>query len=451
MSRKLVRKEQTAMKHTLLVGAAEVDITPPVGTALAGGIYPRWSEGTDDPLTIKAVVLESGGVKIACLLLDLIVLSRQYGDAAVALAARQTGIPAGNILWAASHTHSGPYTGALLSDASGVVNTRWLAGIPKAFAEAVKRAHDARRPARMCRERGYCSQAIHNRRLKYKDGREINTWLLHQGEDGVQCLGSAAPVDPEVGILSFDDEQGTPIAILWHYTLHANSKFGVRFSADYPGVVAGRLRERFGAHTVSLFLPGACADINPILSHRQIGDALAAVIIQRLEKRAPSKGCVILGALKKEIVVPYRDLTVSQEKRLKASQWPEDVQKVFRQQLKRLRESGETSARTILQAWRIGEVGFASVPGELFVEWGLKIKAESPFPWTFPVELGADYLGYMVTAQAWKAGGYESLTCGSARPSVDAVACLVDADLGLLRKLYAMHPARPIAPGRTIS
>ena len=425
------------MTNQLLVGAAEVEITPPVGTELAGSTRPRTSVGVDDPLTIKAVVLESGGETIAYVLLDLIVLERKEGDAAVALAARRTGIPARNIVWAASHTHTGPYTTSLLADAKGLVNTRWLASIPDAFARAVKLAHEARRPARMCRERGYCNSLFHNRRLKFKDGRELNTWLLHKGEDEVQCLGSAAPVDPEIGILSFDDEQGVPIAILWHFTLHTNTNFGLNFSADYPAVVAARLRERFGVGTVPVFLPGACADINNVQPYRQVGDTLASIIIERMAKRKPVKGRVKLGACKKEVVVPYRDLSVSQERRLLASQWPEDAQKVFRHELKRMREKGETETRSLVQAWRIGEVGFASLPGELFVEWGLKIKAESPFPWTFPVELGADYLGYLVTDQAWKAGGYECLTCRSARPSVAGVKRLVDAAQGLLKKLYA--------------
>ena len=105
----------------LLVGAAEVEITPPVGTALAGSIRPRNSVGVQDPLTIKAIVLSSGGVNgsaraplsLAYVLLDLIALERKEGDAAVSLAARRTGIPEQNIVWAASHTHTGPYTVAL--------------------------------------------------------------------------------------------------------------------------------------------------------------------------------------------------------------------------------------------------------------------------------------------------------------------------------------------------
>lgn len=45
------------MSKRLLVGTAEVDITPPVGTALAGSLHPRMSIGIEDPLTFKAIVL----------------------------------------------------------------------------------------------------------------------------------------------------------------------------------------------------------------------------------------------------------------------------------------------------------------------------------------------------------------------------------------------------------
>jgi len=178
------------MTNRLFVGAAEVDITPPVGTKLCGALEPRTSIGVDDPLTFKAVVLESGGVKLAYVLADLIVLGREIGDAAVALASSRTGIPPANIVWAASHTHTGPYTLPLFGD-DHVIDRKWLASLPEKFAQAVEAAHKSRRPARLSRERGYCSKMIHNRRLKFKDGREINTWLLHQGEAEVQCLGTS--------------------------------------------------------------------------------------------------------------------------------------------------------------------------------------------------------------------------------------------------------------------
>ncbi|MGD0114355.1 MAG: hypothetical protein ABSD48_21060, partial [Armatimonadota bacterium] len=117
-------------------------------------------------------------------------------------------------------------------------------------------AWESRRPAKLSRLRGYCNRVSHNRRLRFKDGREINTWLLHSGEAEVQCLGAAGPIDPELGVLCFDNAGGTPIAVLWHFTLHTNTNCGPRFSADYPAVVAARLREHFGSGVVCIFAPG---------------------------------------------------------------------------------------------------------------------------------------------------------------------------------------------------
>ncbi len=426
------------MSESLLVGAAEVEITPPLGTSLCGSATgKRHAAGVEDPLTAKAIVLESGGTRLAYVLLDLIALPRSVGDPAVELAAERTGIPPQNIVWAASHTHTGPYTCPLMAVDEKEIDSQWLEALPGKFAEAVEKAQTGLRPARVSRERGYCADVGANRRYKFKDGRELNAWLLHGGEEEVQCLGTAGPIDPELGILCFDDESGRPIAVLWHYTLHTNANFGRRFSADYPGVVAERLRERLGPGVVPVFLPGAFADINPTCNHREVGDRLAEVLLDRLEQRQPRDGAVSLGTLKKDVVVPYRDLAEDMEKRLSDSQWPPDAQEVFRKELGIMRARAVTEEKTVIQAWRIGEVGFTSLPGELFVDWGLKIKAESPFPWTFPVELGGDYLGYLVTEQAWEAGGYESLTCRSARPSVEGVAGMVEVALRLLSRLWA--------------
>jgi len=428
------------MTAGLLVGAAEVDITPPVGTAMAGALSPRASEGVQDPLTIKAVVLSCGGVEIVYALFDLIALHRDEADAAIDEASRRSGIPSENIVWAASHTHTGPYTSPrslfATPDAAGVVDSSWLASLPAKLAEAVCEARQSLRPARMSRERAYCQKGGFNRRLRFKDGREINTWCLHRGEEESQCLGAATVIDPEIGILCFDDEAGSPIAVLWQYVVHTNSNFGRHLSADYPGVVAARIRERFGPGVVPIFVPGACADVNPNFRYRELGDIVAGHIIERLDKRKPREGGVALGARKQDVVIPYRDLSVDPAERIRASQWHPDQAETFRREWEIMRAEGKAESRTVLQAWRIGEVGFASLPGELFVDWGLRIKEQSPFPWTYPVELGGDYLGYLVTEQAWQAGGYESLTARSAKPSVEGVEKLIEGALGLLRGLW---------------
>ena len=62
----------------------------------------------------------------------------------------------------------------------------------------------------------------------------------------------------------------------------------------------------------------------------------------------------------------------------------------------------------IIQAMRIGDVGIAAIPCEVFVEIGLAIKQKSPFKPTFTIELANGYNGYLPTPEQHKLGGYET-------------------------------------------
>ena len=423
------------MDHPLNVGTAELDITPPIGTMLAGGLLPRPAEGIDDPLTIKTLVIDSAGTKLAYVLLDLCVLPRKEGDKAVRLAAKASGIPESNIFWATSHTHSGPYTEAIFGvPPEEVIDSEWLEMLPGKFADTVARAAKSTRPARLSRASNFCQQVCDNRRIRFKDGSELNRWVLSPNLP-CQSLGSAGPIDPELGILCFDGEDAKPIAILWNLALHANTHFGKNFSGDYPAVVAARLREHFGTSATSLYMPGACGNINRAGSNcRGVGDCIAESIIQALRDRRPLEGPLSIDAVKEDISLPYRDFTVDQKERIAASGLGQTD--VFFKELEIMRKEGVTETATTIQAWRIGDSAFLHFSGEVFVEYGIEIKEKSPFPWTYPVELSGDYSGYYVTPQAWEAGGYECLIARSSKISVEGVRKCVDRGLDLLRQLW---------------
>ena len=48
------------------------------------------------------------------------------------------------------------------------------------------------------------------------------------------------------------------------------------------------------------------------------------------------------------------------------------------------------------------------VTGELFVEFGLQIKKQSPFPYSYIVGYANDYMGYIATEEAFGEGGLRS-------------------------------------------
>ncbi|MHC4887822.1 MAG: hypothetical protein ACYTGH_22300 [Planctomycetota bacterium] len=148
-------------------------------------------------------------------------------------------------------------------------------------------------------------------------------------------------------------------------------------------------------------------------------------------------GPIPLGACRTEITVPCRDLALDQEDRVIASQWGEAYEEIFRQNYAIMQERNIQEIKTWITTWRIGEIGFAGIPGELFCEWGVKLKQESPFPWTYPVELCCDCVGYLVTKSAWEAGGYESLISTVAPVSVEGVEKMMGTALDSLTKLHA--------------
>jgi len=61
-----------------------------------------------------------------------------------------------------------------------------------------------------------------------------------------------------------------------------------------------------------------------------------------------------------------------------------------------------------LQAIRIGEIGIAAAPCEVFAETGLAIKRTSPLRHTMVIELANGYTGYLPTRQQHEWGGYET-------------------------------------------
>ena len=60
-----------------------------------------------------------------------------------------------------------------------------------------------------------------------------------------------------------------------------------------------------------------------------------------------------------------------------------------------------------MSAFRIGPLAAVTVPGELFTEIGMRIKAASPFSHTLIAGYTNGSVGYLPTVEAYPEGGYE--------------------------------------------
>ena len=430
------------MPHSQLqIGFGEVDITPPTGLQMCGSLDPRVNVGITDPLMAKALVAESGGKQIAIVGVDLIGVPRDLADQMIIEAANRTGIDPTAIMIAGSHTHSGPYTieGVYCF---GVTDAAYLATLPTLVAESIDKAHRALQPATMQIGRALIHHGLHNRRVLTPDGKAFNTWMagaLNDLDTVSQVLGTCGPVDPELWVVRFDDLAGKPLGVFFNFSLHTNSHFGDTWSADYPGVVAEAMRKAFGPDVVTVYTPGACADINPTLGGpkwREGAEYFAEQAVAAAQRARQVAGAIQIGATRRDIAVQRRDPATQPPEAIDRLHWGIGGGRadVFEPMLAHVAAMPDPLIVPI-NAAHIGPFAIASNPGELFVEHGLSIKRRSPFPHTVVTELTNDMIMYQPTRAAFEQQGYETLV-GANRVAMDGIEVIVNSAVELLEELW---------------
>lgn len=441
----------TARADALEAGVAACDITPPVGYRMSGYFRERLSTGTLNPLMAKALVLKQGGVRAAIVSCDIIGLSLDVTGRARAEASRKTGIPAENILIAATHTHTGPLCwGALrkhfhdLAVAKHGTDTceavdypaKLVAAIVRVIAQADADARPVALSAGVAEQQGLAF----NRRFHMKSGPvRFNPGVLNPN-----IVRPAGPIDPEVGIVMVRDAAGgKPRAAVVNFTLHLDTVGGTKYHADFPYFLQQALREAWGEQFTLLFGTGACGDINHVdvtrkerLKTETIGRTLGETVAKANLKAVADPAL----AVRREIVrAPLQKYDA--ERRAWAR---EAIRKVGTRELPFLKQveaykilaielrGGDTIPLEV-QVFRLSkDVAIVGLPGEVFVDLGLAIKKASPFATTLVVELCHDAPGYIPTKKAFAEGSYETV---NSRIAPGGGEMMVDATVRLLKEL----------------
>ena len=91
-------------------------------------------------------------------------------------------------------------------------------------------------------------------------------------------------------------------------------------------------------------------------------------------------------------------------------------EKIFSEEIVKLANDPEKTREVEVQAIRIGDLSITGLPGEVFTEFGLKIKSKSPFVYNMISSLTNGLNGYIPTREAFYQGGYE--------PTLSTYTCL---------------------------
>jgi hypothetical protein len=388
-------QQVTSPMHRFRAAVVKIDITPQDSQMLLG-YQARKSTGVHDHIYHRIIVLDDGTTQFFLISSDLCEFSpSQYDRIAVQLKKR-FGINPQNLWWATTHTHSAPELGppGLESVFLGEryqheFDADYQSLVERTIIDGIKEGLKTLSPARLGVGWGF-SQANINRRA-------INI-------DGIASLGlnPDGPVDRRIGLLRFDKEDGTPLALIANYPIHGTVLSGdnLEISGDAPGIVSEYVEQKIGVPLI--FINGAMGNLAPIYSvypnpksghlgqfRVLLGDKILAA--NQMISTTTSDVILKTGAI------------IVETPRKAGMDWATDLGDYTR-----TTRAGEKMVKLPVRFLKINEdVAIWSAPLELFCEISNEIRDRSPFPFTFYFGLTNGWLGYLLPESEYKYGGYE--------------------------------------------
>jgi neutral ceramidase len=440
----------------LYAGAARVKLEPPAGLAMLGyGNRVGRNAGIHDDLAAQALVLSDGANKVAIASVDVLALGIRIADDIRERVTASTGIRADSILVCATHTHSAPAFNIFATprvDAKPAEgrDLEWERALPEKIASAIVQANENLEPATLRAAVSEFTLGI-NRRLMRPHGQ-------------IQLAANrSGPADAEVSTLAAYRPNGTPIAFLMNYPCHGVvlCEDNLLYSRDWPGFAMDEIEAAAtsagGPSPISIFIQGATGNIDPhsrgnfeVAEHhgRAMGrgafDALqhassitdARIAVRRITPNLKLKDLSAELAVARSCAAQtqasldnHRGGDGYQLKRLR------DHHAQSRAALAALEALEEQNLRdrrvdmtnrdltTAMTVVTVGNLAIVGIPGELFVELGLALKANPSFTQTFVAGYCNDLIGYIPTRAAYPEGGYEvdtaRIAAGSGETIVD--------------------------------
>lgn len=430
----------------LKVGAAAVNLQADDAMEIGGSIGPGLVQGQEGELRAVAVVAEKAGQgKLAIVACDVLMLTRDLLDPAVAEIERTCGIPSERVLINATHTHHAPSTVTVHGYAR---NELFCRRVQQGIIAAVQEA-DRKRSENDCRllfRMGEEKSVGQNSRLLLGDG---TIFWIGDRSDAVKPTG---PFDPQLPVLAFRDRSDKLIATVFNHSTHTigTRKARVR-SPSFYGLAAQELEAELGG-TFS-FLEGASGSthnlgLTPVVALDHIKEAVRKTLAAA-EPRAVARIAGIRRPFRFRVAKfdeSREDEAVSSYVNKRAAPRAEMIRDVFRKQREVLRPHQGEERQTWLQVMVIGDVAIVGVPAEFFTKLGLDIKRQSPFPNTIVAELANDWIGYLPDREAFQLGGYQTWIGLHSYAEPGTGERVVDEVVAMLREVGAAPRADHVAP-----
>ncbi|PHS03019.1 MAG: hypothetical protein COA78_19465 [Blastopirellula sp.] len=455
-------------------GAFAVDISPTEFPVIVnGGMYERTASQIRDRLHARCIVLDDGQTRLAIVVVDSCMIPRKLLDEAKELAKKATGIPPNRILISATHTHSAPSVMGCLGSSA---DERYSKFLPVQIAKGIQQASKNLQPARIGWASAENHESVFIRRYLMKpgtartnrfSGKQNDQAQMNPGHGNPNKIKRTGTVDPEVSVVSIQTRDGKPIALLGNYSTHYAGSAAL--SADYFAVFANEMERLIGAENqtpafVGIMSNGTSGDTNCLDFEKDskrkfdalsIGKNVAQTGFAAYNKIQYFDWVPLVMAetkLELNVRMPSAEEVTEAKEYLKQfnGRKPRGLEEVYARETVLISEQPPTRELK-LQALRIGDLGIATIPNEVYSETGLAIKKESPLKSTFTIELANGAEGYIPPPEQHKLGGYTTWRARSSLLEEQAEPKIRKTVIELLNKVQQANVPRSIKAGKKVS
>lgn len=404
-------------------GFSRVDITPPLGSPLAGYFKPRYAESVLDPLELNALAASDGENTVVMIIGDLLYVMEKAATEIRNKVSVATGLPVENILIQGLHQHTSMRIG---SRATGMIasmeDEAYLDILNRKYCDVAKMAIEDMCEATVgvaVKETQRPVSFIRRYRMKDGSSRTNPGW---QNPDVKEPIGKA---DNNVRLIRFFRKDAKDIALV-NFSTHPDTVGGSKISADWPGFVR-RMTEKDIENVNCIVMNGCQGDTNHVdISKagidkdryefcRDIGRVITDAVVDIWDKTEQKRPFPISSVVEmKYIPTNTKHIEKVEEfKKIKekydAGLLP-DMELSDKAELLRVCELYDEKLfqKVPVSAIGMGEIGFVGFGGEPFTEYSYNIRKAVPDMFLIVACLVNGGEGYLPTKEAFDEGGYEA-------------------------------------------
>jgi neutral ceramidase len=311
---------------------------------------------------------------------------------------------------ACSHTHCGPVVGTNLltmykiDDAERRRIAEYTQFLESAVVNVAEQALNRLQDVRLSWGTGLCDFAVNRRNNREPDVPKLRRQLALQGPD-----------DHDVPVLRAARPDGSLLAVVCGYACHCTVLSFYQFCGDYAGFAQLELEARHPGAT-AFFVAGCGADQNPLPRRtvelaaeygKQLAESVARVLGGPLR---PVEGP--LHASYEEIELAFATLPAKAdiEQDAKSSNFSIASRAKHLLQILETRGHLEPAYPYPVQAWRLDDLTWIFLGGEVVVDYSLRIKRNLGSSHTWVSSYCNDVMAYIPSKRVLKEGGYEGAT-----------------------------------------